>query len=443
MDTFSTFLAERNQNNVVAVFNTLFPRPIFFAEDYWLRIKSRKVKDQRVLNELRKRKVLVRDGDDEKILSDTRKDAVASEGVSILYLVLTNACNFSCKYCFEEERHGRPATPPMTEEIAQKGLDLFVKNLRHNGYAVQVQLYGGEPLMNWDVFVFSVHYIHRLIAMRKLPKLTKIIMLTNGSLLDEEKAAFIKANHVEMGLSVDGPERFTNSNRRFASGKNPYKSILRAYALLQKHNIPTMLSITVTPENITELPEIVSWAHKIGVNFIGFNPIGGQSYNYVSEKMKKGTYDRLLTKNLLESFRRTSKYGMYEARIGRKVIEFVRRSFIFTDCGAINSQLIIHPDGQIGYCHASRKYDVGSVSDPKFSIYDKGQITTWRNSLPIFRTGCLRCPAISLCGYGCFHHVIEDKGDVAFRDTQCCSYTKNLMDLLIWQLYETDGRPNS
>jgi radical SAM protein with 4Fe4S-binding SPASM domain len=174
----------------------------------------------------------------------------------------------------------------------------------------------------------------------------------------------------------------------------------------------------------------------MGVKFIGFNPMGGESYSYVSEKMDKSDYDRLLAVNLIKAFQRAAKNGIYEARIGRKAIEFVRNGFIFTDCGAVNSQLIIQPDGKIGYCHASRKYDVGSVFNQEFSVYDKGEIKAWREALPINRKGCLTCPAISICGYGCFHHVLEDRGDVSFRDTQTCSYTKKLMQLLIWELYK-------
>jgi uncharacterized protein len=294
--------------------------------------------------------------------------------------------------------------------------------------------------MNWDVFVFSVNYIRKLITEQKLPKQTKIIMLTNGSLLDEEKAAFIKSSKIEVGLSVDGPEKISDINRRFVSGKPTYKAILKALYLLKKHKIPTMLSITITPDNVTKLPQIVTWAHKNGVKFIGFNPISGGSYSYVSDKMKKEDYDRLLTSNLIKSFKKTSDLGIYEARIGRKVIEFVRKGFIFTECGAINSQLIIHPDGKIGNCHASRKYDVGTVFDPEFSIYNKGEIDAWREALPINKLGCLNCPAISLCGYGCFHNVLEDRGNVLLKDRQGCSYTRELMNLLVWRLYKTSSQ---
>jgi uncharacterized protein len=438
MDQLTRFLVTMHRYGAVAVFSTLFPRPIFFTEKQWFKVKSGKVTDRQTISELKKRRVLVKPGDDEKLLEKVRAEALASEGVSILYLMLTSACNLCCRYCFQKERHGTvPIGPSMTRDIARMGLDLFVKNLRPGGYAVQIQLYGGEPLLNWETFVSSVSYIKQLIEEQRLPKLTKIIMLTNGTLLTEGKAAFIKAHNIEVGLSVDGPAGLTNENRVFASGEGTYKNIMGALALLKKYKIPTMLSITATPDNVTKLSEIVSWAKRSGVKFIGFNPIGGESYSHVAGKMGKQEYDRLLAENLVKAFKKTAKCGMYEARIGRKVIEFVRRGFIFSECGAINSQLIIQPDGKVGHCHASRRYDVGSVFDPDFSVYDKGETKIWRQALPVNKEGCLRCPAISLCGYGCFHNVWEDTGGVSARDKQSCSYTRRLIEMLVWELYKT------
>lgn len=435
MNTLSAFLVELYADDIVAVYNTLVPRPIYFAKDYWLAIKSGEAADEPIIRELRRRKVFVLPAEDDRLLAKAREDALSSEGVSILYLILTDACNFRCAYCFQEERHGKSSGPLMTREVARQGLDLFIKNLRPEDYAVQIQLYGGEPLLNWDVFVFSVDYIHAMIERGSLPRSTKIIMLTNGSLLDETKAAFIKAANIELGLSIDGPAEYTNLHRKYTSGKPAYDTVIDALALIKRHKIPTMLSITVSPDNVAKLPDLVSWAQNTGVESIGFNPIGGKSYGYVSRNMVKVDYDRLLTSSLIKAFRKTSQYGMYEDRIGRKVAVFVKKGFIFSDCGAINSQLVVHPDGKIGYCHASRQYDVGDVSDAAFTIYNKGTIPAWREALPINRDGCMTCPAISLCGYGCFHNVIEEKGDVSFMDRQFCSYTRELMTFLVWELY--------
>lgn len=425
------------QGNQVAVFNSLFARPVFFSRTYWNKLKSGKTLSKDIERALRKTKIISSEKEDSDFLSHCWEIATQNEGVSILYLILTSFCNFRCRYCFQGERHGQVNTlKHMTKEIAKKGIDAFVRHLKPDeNYDVQIQLYGGEPLLNWEVFVFSVEYIESLVFDGHLPKTTRIIVVTNGSLLDEEKARFIKSHKISVGLSLDGPKKLNDSNRRTLSGRSAYNQASEALSVLKKFKIPTTFSITVSPDNVGSLRDLVLWAKGIGIKSIGFNPMGGLSYGYVGSKMKKECYDELLVNGIVTSFKKARDLGIYEDRLGRKVTAFVNHDFVFSDCGAINSQLVIQPDGMIGFCHASRAYNVGSVFDEGFLIFDKGQIGKWRSSLPIYNQDCQRCAAVSICGYGCFHNVVEETGSTEKGDKQFCAYTKHFMDFLIWDLY--------
>lgn len=137
---------------------------------------------------------------------DTYKDGVIDfkkrqTVVKALCLHIAHACNLSCRYCFagEGEYHGDRSL--MSYEVGKKALDFLVKNSgsRRN---LEVDFFGGEPLMNFDVVKKLVAYGRSL--EEPYDKHFRFTLTTNGVLLDDDIIAFANKEMDNIVLSIDG-----------------------------------------------------------------------------------------------------------------------------------------------------------------------------------------------------------------------------------------------
>ena len=124
--------------------------------------------------------------------------------VKALCLHIAHDCNLACKYCFAEEGeyHGRRAM--MSFEVGKKALDLLVKSSgsRRN---LEVDFFGGEPLMNWNVVKELVHYGREL--EKTYNKKFRFTLTTNGVLLNDDIIDFANREMSNVVLSIEGRKR--------------------------------------------------------------------------------------------------------------------------------------------------------------------------------------------------------------------------------------------
>lgn len=443
---FSRYLREMSQDGTTAVFHALRPTPVFLDTDSWGRYKEDPERDDKLKYWLVDQGILVNaSADDDMFRDEIRKRALGQKMMSILYLVLTKACNFRCRQCFQYERH--PDIHPelsgsallMTVEVARSGINSFAKHIAESDsdeLETQIYFYGGEPLLNWKVLVEAIEYADSLKGSR-LPEGTTYMIVCNGSLVDDKKAAFFAKHNVSVGLSMDGPKEKNDAFRLSARGEGTFDVIEKALRVLQRYGVNVTLSITVNPNIVHDLPDIVRWAKdEMRVESISFNFVGGASYVYTGAEMSLEECNSVLAQKMIEAYVVAREIGIYEDKVARKVDDFVDHSFRAVDCGAINNQLVVQPDGNIAFCHASNDYNVGSVTDSDFRIFGHPDIKVWEDSLPINNPFCQGCPAMSICGYGCFHHVRELGRPLADKDNQFCRHTKAVMEFLVWDLWE-------
>ena len=121
--------------------------------------------------------------------------------VKALCLHVAHDCNLRCKYCFASTGdfgQGRKIMPP---DIAKKAIDFVIarSGVRHN---IEVDFFGGEPLMAWDTVTQTVDYARSL--EEKYNKKFRFTITTNGLLLDEDKRKYINENMDNCVLSLDG-----------------------------------------------------------------------------------------------------------------------------------------------------------------------------------------------------------------------------------------------
>jgi len=164
----------------------------------------------------------------------------------IFQIVLTEDCNLACKYCYIKNRKSY-----MTKE----DIDLLIQNINFilEEYGTQnygISYYGGEPLLNWEVLKFAYF------RFSQDPRVYQQSITSNLSLIDKEKLEFLTNNNITVIWSFDG--LWQNENRPLRNSYSSYDIYLQKKELIEKLKI-NRLSVTIRPENISEMTKNLEW----------------------------------------------------------------------------------------------------------------------------------------------------------------------------------------
>ena len=165
---------------------------------------------------------------------DTYKDRVIdfkkrSTVVKALCLHIAHDCNLACRYCFAEEGeyHGRRAL--MSYEVGKQALDFLITN-SGNRRNLEVDFFGGEPLMNWQVVKDLVAYGREQEKLHD--KKFRFTLTTNGVLLNDEVQEFVNREMSNVVLSIDGRKEVNDKMRPFRNGHGSYDLIVPKFQKL-------------------------------------------------------------------------------------------------------------------------------------------------------------------------------------------------------------------
>jgi uncharacterized protein len=371
-----------------------------------------------------------------------RNRLLSEPDIDVLYLLLTDKCNFACTYCFISG--GMPhdyKTSYMSKQTAKKAIDLFAANINSSEderSRKSIIMYGGEPLLNWSTLSFALDYITDLREKAVLPKKTGIDIITNGSLITSSIAATLKRYHLlNIAVSLDGPEHIHDRCRIYHDGRGTFSDVIRDFGLLKDAGINVGVSCTLDYHNVETLPDITQWIiTELGVKILGFNLLNDS----IDRPPVQNDFTTQSAHQLIRAFDLCRKYGVYEDRIIRKVSDFVHRRLRVNDCAGCGCQFVVAPDGALGVCHGylgTRKYFVHNVNSPNtFDAKSDPVFLEWRSRSPLNMNQCIDCPALGMCGGGCPHDAELRSGSIWGLDERFCIHAKVTLDWLIWDLYD-------
>ena len=173
-------------------------------------------------------------------------------------LCLTHDCTLRCPYCYAGEKH-RAAMP---WEVAKAAIDRTIAwQLAHypeKNYVLG--FFGGEPLMEWDLLKKADAYAADAVHSAGL-RFGRTVT-TNLTLLDREKAAWLRARRYKLGISIDGSPAMHDANRRFPDGRGSHALCMAALPLVEDFAAPRPEIIcVVTPATAPLLAEGVRYLH--------------------------------------------------------------------------------------------------------------------------------------------------------------------------------------
>ena len=383
------------------------------------------------------------DANDDELgqINELRRSLADQQQLDILYLLVADGCNLRCSYCFEDAPIGAksPRGTVMSEKTVEAAIQCFarlVKKYGRDNPEKVIHIYGGEPLLNKNAVRRTVEVVSGFKMDRQLPEATKVVLITNGVLLDKETANYLAAHDVSIGISIDGPQRIHNVNRiakkrcidSFAAARN-------GYAVAKDAGAPIGVSATLTPEVIENFEAVLDFfvndlsvQNGMSFNILHYNPTCSLSAKYYDDAAKC----------LIRAFERFRELGLYEERMMRKVSAFVDKAPIFIDCGVGGNQIVVAPDGSIGVCQdfvKPRTYFYGSVFDANYDPFAAGLFEGWKHRSPLFMEVCYNCCALGICGGGCPASAELRTGSRWSIDERICPHSKLSLEWLVWQAF--------
>lgn len=183
-------------------------------------------------------------------------------------ILLTNSCNMSCSYCIAKDLPG----PPMSMEIGQKAIDLFVY-LAEGGKSIEFTFTGGEPLTEFKVLEGLTCYAQN--RTREAGMQAHFVLKTNGTILNQDIIDFLRLNRVKVVLSIDGTPSSHDKHRRTTGGKATHRVVSRNLRALLENRISCVASVTVHPGLSLMVPEGVRYLNGLGVEQMDIGPAYG------------------------------------------------------------------------------------------------------------------------------------------------------------------------
>jgi uncharacterized protein len=193
--------------------------------------------------------------DERTSVSEGTRPVEAPVGYHLLAKPAGAACNLSCKYCFflsKENLYGEKESPLMDEATLASYIEQLFESSA--GPEVQVAWQGGEPMLRGlDFFKRSVELASKF---RKPHQRVLHTMQTNGTLIDDEWAAFFKQHSYLVGLSIDGPRELHDAYRIDKKGQGSFDDVIRGWNYLQKHGVDTNILCTIHAANVDHPLEV-------------------------------------------------------------------------------------------------------------------------------------------------------------------------------------------
>lgn len=429
----SRFARTSRQAGIVVVFHQLHPMPLYLRADRWDGL-SNGVTSDALLEILKENKIVADEQTDANELRLFRHEAARTlSRPSILYLMLAQGCNNACTYCpipKLAELHGNTL---LSFEDGVAGIELWLKHIQawgNDDEPYSLLFYGGEPLLNKEVFIRLVEFVSARKNAGTLLANIDMWLPTNGLLIDETLARFLKAHGIKTVIGTDGRPEDNDRTRLTSDGASTSSRIEKAVQLLVRHGVEVGASATLTPRTVTESQKTREYLEFLGIRFFGFNVLKGAALQKLLGNMAAQEYYRLATQAVLEGY---DNANISDYQLTRKIRALAQSKPFGVDCTCFGNQIVVQADGQVTNCPFLRVDMCHVRKVPEgFSMPDTPVVQAWRKNIPLLQDESERRYESHLHAGGCAFGVSDAKGAVAY-DYGNEIFTTELVNGIIWK----------
>lgn len=351
--------------------------------------------------------------------------------IKALCLHIAHTCNLNCEYCFASQGkyHGDRAL--MSFEVGKRAIDFLVENsgTRTN---LEVDFFGGEPLMNWDVVKDIVKYARSI--EKEKNKNFRFTLTTNGVLVDDDVIEFANKEMHNVVLSLDGRKEVHDHLRKTINGKGSYDTIVPKFQEFVKRRGDKSYYIrgTFTHNNVDFTNDIFHMAD------LGFTELSMEPVVCAPEDPYALTYDDLPV--LFEQYEILAKEMLKREKEGKPItfyhymIDLTSGPCIYkriSGCGSGTEYMAVTPWGELFPCHQF-------VGDPKYSLGNIYEGVTNKDAQDEFKLcnayakpECKDCWAKLYCSGGCAANSYHATGSITGIYEYGCELFKKRMECAI------------
>lgn len=381
---FNVFVPAKNG---YCIYNTLNQSVLFCDEELKNALESNPdVLPSEYGAALKKVGVILDDTTDELLAYKYLYDCKAFETQKIQFVVITTyKCNLACPYCYEGK--GEVYSQKMDHEMAEKIMKAMKNRILHlQSKFITLILFGGEPLLNFDVGIKIVKEMG--VWCKKHDRVLRTFMVTNGTLLTKEICHLLRDHIDGVQLTVDGPQVYHDTTRIYKNGKGTYTDVIRALKTALECGIDVSLRVQISKENCHSMDQLFQdlkpflESGKVTLNIAPLSRYSGICSNFSSQFLEKEDQETVLPAVL--------QYNPH-LQPGAQCVP----------CVAFSNSLIFDGNGDIYKCITTVGEDkrIGYISDK--GIVFEPELYTFMGRDPLKIPECSACCYLPLCGGGC------------------------------------------
>lgn len=355
----------------------------------------------------------------------------SSHVIKALCLHVAHTCNLNCSYCFASQGkyHGERAI--MSFEVGKRALDFLVENsgTRRN---LEVDFFGGEPLMNWQVVKDLVAYARSI--EKDAGKNFRFTLTTNGVLLDDEVTEFCNREMHNVVLSLDGRKEVNDRFRVDVAGNGSYERIVPNFQrfVAKRGDKSYYMRGTYTHYNTDFTNDLFHMA-DLGFTELSMEPVvcaPGDPCALTEEDFPVlcEQYE-ILAKDMLRRWREGKPITFYHYMVDLKHGPCIYKRV--TGCGSGTEYMAVTPWGELFPCHqfvGDPKYSLGNIWDGVTNTAVQGE---FRACNAYSRPDCKDCWARLYCSGGCAANSYHATGSIGGVYEYGCRLFKKRMECAI------------
>ena len=362
------------------------------------------------VKELEKNELLFTDDTYEEIIPKiNRRNPV----VKALCLHIAHDCNLKCKYCFAEEGeyHGRRSL--MSFEVGKKAIDFLIKSsgTRRN---LEVDFFGGEPLMNFETVKEIVEYAQS--KEKEYNKNFRFTITTNGILLNDEIQQYINDNMHNVVLSIDGRKEVNDRMRVRTGGQGTYDTIIPKFKKLAESRNQTNYYVRGTfTENNLDFSKDVFHLADLGFKQISVEPVvADEKESYALRKEDLPALFKEYENMAVEMLKRKKEgkdFNFFHFMIDLTGGPCVTKRLV--GCGSGTEYLAVTPEGDLYPCHQFVGMEHFKLGNVESGIVRDDIRKDFENCNVYSKPECKKCWAKFYCSGGCIANSYNTNGDFA------------------------------
>ena len=362
-----------------------------------------------------------------------------SKVIKALCLHVAHTCNLNCSYCFASQGKYQGERALMSFEVGKRAFDFLIENsgTRRN---LEVDFFGGEPMMNFDVVKQLVAYARSI--EKEHNKNFLFTFTTNGVLLDEEVMDFLNKEMHNVVLSLDGRKEVNDHFRKNYAGEGSYDTIVPKFQRLveKRGGKDYYVRGTFTHNNVDFTNDLFHMA-DLGFTELSMEPVvcpPGDPYALTKEDLPKlfEQYE-ILAKEMLKRKKEGRPFTFYHYMLDLKHGPCIYKRI--TGCGSGTEYMAVTPWGELFPCHqfvGDPKYSLGNIWD---GITNTAVQDEFRGCNAYARPECKDCWAKLYCSGGCAANAYHATGSInGIYEYGCELFKKRIECAVMMQVAESE-----